>query len=640
MIIELKNKINKIDNPYVSLALSLDQNQGASIVPLLKFITENTKEDINQNIFNIEVANSRYSRYSQNSEINIKMSNILDILGDFTYDNDYGWDTEYPSKIFNLLEKKGLDFTREVEYWSIDFEQFNTWNNINNEQDLIQKIKDANITSKFTDVIFNKPLAGENRNICLLGHAYKQMSQDEFVSRVIKYQTLHEAVENNNKNLIKFLIEECKIDPNLKNSDLSTPLLNCNTVETLEFLGQYKINWFSKNVLGKDCLSFFTAFTDKEKSKEMIDFAQKRMNETINDFVSEEVDQNYIKNRIKQNLLEMVTADKTKKELEDFIKKYKISSFSDIFDENGNSLAQICLEKMNWARYKLFKDHYPLGHTNKNGIGYLELLFPLYNVPHASKAEEIMFELIKNKNKEKNPNFTMNIINRAIEKEHCLNLPSFYFDEKITYDRVEPFVGKEHVGPFIKMFQKNYKRTYANYINNISNELNGLKTTAFLLLTNAVVNNENINFEKISVDSFFSETKDYLTDKMKPAFSTPCVANIIAIIRVIDENEHLKMIDINNLLSDFEQKESEYLIKSFHYAQKNNQEYDFVKTNKELISLLLDKKSELFSAIISNEMIKWVESEDKELAIKMSYSLMKSEIGTKNEMTNKKTIKI
>jgi hypothetical protein len=637
---ELSNKLNDNDNPFVSLGLSLAKEQGSSFLPLLDFVIKNTKKDINEKFFSVEYENNNYSYFEK--EMKITLSSIIEKLGILEYDIGYGWDTNYPNKIFELIKNNGFDFTEESEYWNVDAEIFSTWSvGINTKEELFKKLRDSNIQSKFANPIFDDVFLDERRNICLIRHAFNQMPKDQFYERISKYQTLHRAVNNDKVELIKFLIEECNVDPNIKNEDMETPLFGCTNMATLELMSNYKINWFSQNVLGKDCLSFFTNLTDKDKSKEMVRFAQKKMSETIGDHATEDIDENYIEKRIKKNLLEMVVADKTKKELEDFIKKYKIKSFSDIFDEEGNSLAQICLNKMNWARYRIFKDHYPLAHTNKKGVGSLEIIFSKYKVTFADQALSIMKELVNAKCNEKNSKFAMNVISNFFEKDRVLLLPDFYFNSRITEGEVEPFVGQDSSKKFLKMFSdKNIKNYYGSYVENMEKEIEMVKSVWFVLLSNAVIHNGIIEFDKISVESMFQEIRDYSTGKMKPELSLPSIVNIVALFDVINENEHLNHLDTRKLWEKFEEQATRHILKSYYFCKQKDSEEKFVNSNIELIDLLLSKKSEVFSSIITKEMIEFVQSESKDLSIKMSYVFLSSEMNKNKNIQNKKSIKI
>jgi hypothetical protein len=629
--------INDYNNPYIALAQSLNNNggQGKAVEQLLLFLTTSTNANINDKFLKIntvnETLNGEYFR-----GVSIRIGSILEVLGGMSYENGYDWFTNKPANFFDILEKAGFDFTVESTNWLISYENFQQLTNrVKTKEDFFNLVDELSVQKTVTDPVFGQN-SFEERNICLIGHAYKQMLQNDFEDRVTKHKTLHNAVASSNKNLIKFIIDDCKVNPNIKDENLATPLFYCRDPETLEVLGQYKINWFSKNVLGKDCVSSFTGFYNKEHSNEMIDFAQKMMAKTVNDFQEEEVSQEYIKNRIKQSLLEMVQANRTKKELEDFIKKNKVTSFSDIFDDEGNSLAQICLKKHNWARYEIFKNSYPLDYKNKDGNGYLEILFSTQKASYLDKASNIMSELLDNDIHKKNGNFSFNLILNYFKQSKSLSLPQWYFGQhsKISaYTFAKSIVGEEYAGKFAKEYQPS--DLYGYGINSYEKESQTTKPVAYLLLTHSAIYGNNIDLNVLPIGEIFTENRSYYSDKMELQINSFDLYNFLAIIETIEENPHLQKFDYSKVWEKFEQSAVEHLIKDYH-ARKNDNINQFITNNKFLMNTLLDRDSELFKSMISDDFIRDMHT-DRELSVKFGYVLLSSEIQPKEGRFKKAT---
>jgi len=629
MLNTLPEIINNLNNPYIALAESIrDKEQNSSLINLLSFIKSNTKENINEEMFFVE--HSKNSYYNRNDTMNILSNNIIEIIGSIPYSSTYSWRNNKPNEIFNLLESLNFDFTKETKIWSIPANNIEEFIDVKNKSDLINKLQELNINFELNDPIFNNVSMQEERNICLLGKAFKQMKKEDFEKRVQKYETLIEAVKQNKINLIKFLIEDCGVNPNITNDNLTTPIMVCNKLSTLELLNNYNIDWFAKNILGKDCISNFTTLSDKEQSKDMVNLAQKRINESVNSN-GNNIDKSYIEKRIKQNLLEMVEADRTKKELEDFIKKYRIKDFSDIFDKENNSLAQICLSKQNWARFNIFKNSYNLEHTNQKGEGYLECLFKMERVSYEEQGKRVFTELLQYNVQDKNTNFAFNVMKDDFENERTLSLPKWFLNKQNINWVSSKFVNEDLAKEIVQKFPERFQYYYFNNYNKVQEEdLNVVKFKSLLFLGYMVKHNKQEQLNELPVEKIFTKEKDYLNEnKVIYKVKTHNLLNFLAITENIKENELLTGFNLEKLWNKFEQKSVEHLIKAHH-----NKDDSFIENNREVMLLLLERNSDLFKAILNDDFLTTISS-DKELSVKSSYLLLNDDLNSKIKIEKK-----
>jgi hypothetical protein len=634
---ELMNKINNYKNPYIALAQSLQNNhheQGQGIVDLLRFITKNSKDDVNEFFFNI----SQKSEYVDDELIRfykIERKNILDVLVELRYEKEFGWDTGKPKELFVLLEKAGFLFTRDSPTWLIKETDYHQIKEINNKEDFVKKVREIHIEEykQVNNPIFVFRNAPEEKTMALLSHTFTQMFPEDFAEKVSKYRTLHNAVKSNNREVIKFLVEGCNIDINIKDSDLATPLFYCETLDTLNIINQYKLDWFNKDTANKECLSYFASLEDKEESRQMIRFTQQAITDEISNNPNNGLPSNYLQERIRNSLLEMVQSDRTKKELEDFMKKNNVTSVSDIFDENGNSLAQICLMKNNWARYNIFKNHYPLEHVNNSGKGSLEIIFSLRRVSHERSAKPIFDELLLNGVQYKNGDFSLNLLKEYFKNSSLLELPTWYMNlEEEKKDNFKSFadllIGEKYSQKFIEEY-KQAKHTYS--------EERKIKAVAYLLLTHTVLYSKNINFD-LPLDGIFYENKGYYKNEVKFMLDKNKLTHLLSVIDVIEQNQHLHKVDYSSVWSGFEKAAVEHLLKS--YSKNKEKISAFVQYNEYLMNELADRGSNLFISILNEEFVENIRI-NKELGIKLEYALLSRETSLLNNVDkNKKVNKI
>jgi len=640
MQLEFINKINNYSNPYIAFAMAFQDEtnyQGPAFIELVKFLTNSSKDNINEKFFTIrsegETINDKYFNCYE-----IKHQNIGDILSKVLYEKISDWDIGKPQEIFNLLEKTGFNFTKDISVWKIKQDELEIFSNsINNQSDLVNFLNKHAIKQGKENSIFNIPYyhTNENKIICLLSHAYSQTFPEDFVTKVAEYNTLHMAVKKQMYNLIDFLIEKCDVSPNIKNEKNDIPLFYCDNLDVLKYLEKYQLDWLHKNNLDKDCISVFTGLEDKHISTKMVNYSQVQLANLLSVNPTLNISHNYLNERIRKSLLDMVLADRTKKDLESYIEANNVTTVSDIFDEKGNSLAQICLRKNNWSRYNVFKDAYPLDHVNNDNIGSLEIILSAKRVTYEERAKPILDELLNAGVQFKNVNFSFNLLNEYLNNSYSLDLPQWYMKlESKKRDRFIPFA-TALVGPnYAQKFDDEYfiDSTYTSSTKK-EDAIKKSDAVAYLLLTHTALYNKDVKFD-IFIDDIFNEK-----DKRYNVYSIDDTKlnNFMSIINVIDRNEHLHILDYSQVWNNFEQKALEFIIKTYHNYKDNIS--TFIHMNKSVMNILIDRKSDMFASIVNDEFIHKI-SIDKELSVKLEYVLLSKEVTSNEANKIKKTIKI
>ena len=585
------SKKNNYNNPYIALFNSLESRVDSAILNLIDFISSNTKNNINETF--LTEYSGDYDQYT------IKSQTILDTACNLAYKSGFSWESGIPQKMFQKLFDLGLDFTKETKLYKIPRKETDI---ISVEKDFEFKIQSSELTK---DNVFGE-LSLEEKNILLLKFAYSQMNQEDFNNRVKKYRTLHNAVQKGQKNLIYFLITDCKINPNVLDQDNNPPIFSIKEYDIIEELAKYEINWFQTNILGKDCINIFTNLNNKNVGKKLIDFAQKKMTEAIENNNANNIDENFVYERIKANLLEMVKTDKTKKELADFIKKYKITNLSEIKDEDGTSLAQLCLEKNNWARYDIFKEEYGLGYQNKAGVSTLEIMLSKSHVTREEQATKIVNEILISKAFKNNKLLGVNLFKNALKKDVHLSLPSWYFSRRSTNQEVFFFKqiteNNEQLNNDFKIELETGKNNndYRYYSSNEGSSL----FTSFLILSFDKLYNNSTLFEHISLKNLFEDEFSYRTSSNMLKIKEKSLSNIRNTILLCKKYDYFNSFNFEQ----FEEKLETKIVEQLIVGYKNNIEkgfnentfFDFINKNKEAFSYLIQIKSSLSCELLTD----------------------------------------
>ena len=446
-----------------------------------------------------------------------------------------------------------------------------------------------------------------------------------------------------------FLIQDCKIDPNILDENDSSPLFYVNDFEMIQELAQYDINWFQINKSNKDCINIFTNLNYNESVKKLIDFSQNKMKESIEKNNLNSLDDNFVYERIKANLLEMVNTDKTKKELSDFIKKYKIDNISEIKDEEGNSLAQLCLMKNNWARYEMFKKYYGLNYKNKKGVSNLEIMLSKNNVNRESQAINIVKEIIKTKSFINNNLLGVNLFNVAIERDKYLSLPFWLFSKKSSNEELLFFKeltqnNEEMLRDFQVELENGKKNNDFSYFN--SSEGSSLFTTYLILCFDNLYNNSNL-FKNLSLNDLFEEEFSFLSKQNIIRINQEAFFNIKNAIYLCNKYDYFKTFAVDYFEQKLEAKIVEQLIIGYKkisegefnentfygYINKNKPAFDFLtKLNSKLSFELIDKN---FIEKIKKIEYKFNKQQDIEIITGINYLYLNNNLKNKAESPSK-----
>lgn len=631
---------NNYDNPYIAVFSSLENKVDNAILHLIDFISTKTDKDINEPF--LKESFGEYDKYT------IKLHSILDIACNLTFKSGYGWETGTPQTMFQKLFDLGLDFTKETKLYKIP------------RKEIEELIKEGYLYSKIEtsedreDNVFGNLSGLEEKNILLIKFAYKQMDQNEFNKRVQKYRTLHEAIQKGQKNLMHFLIKECKIDPNILDKDDSPPLFSVKEYEMIEELSKYDINWFQTNKFSKDSINIFTNLNNKDVGKKLIDFTQKKMTEAIENNKNINLDENFVYERIKSNLLEMVKTDKTKKELSDFIKKYKINNLSEIKDEEGNSLAQLCLEKNNWARYDIFKNEYGLDYQNKKGVSTLEIMLMKSHVTREEQAIKIINEILQTKSFVNNKMLGLNLFKECLKKDQYLSLPSWYFSRRSNNQEILFFTQMtqnneqliNHFKDELEIGKNNNEYKYYS-----ASEASSLFTTFFVLSFDKLYNESSL-FQNISLKNLFEEEFSYRSSSNIIKIKDKAFSNIKNAIYLCKKYDYFNSFNISVFEEKIETKIVEQLIIGYKKNTENgfneNSFFDFIIKNKEAFSFLIKTNSQLGVELFNEEFMENVKKiehkfnqQDREVYTGINYLFLNKNLNDKNSNTqNTKKMKI
>lgn len=287
---------------------------------------------------------------------------------------------------YELLFKSGLDPTSEIKLYNMP----NSYNSYvhNTYETIASEVAQHGKLIKTDDSVFSRMELSEERNIFFMDHICALLSEEKYVERVEKYSSLHRAVILNKHQIIDFFAKQ-HLDINMRDSDMRTPLMFAKNMETLNLVDSYSPKWLCTDIENKDALSYFLHVQDKAVSSQMQQYAQQRIHQAVirGETNSNVASSDYVETRLKTTLLEMVKADKTKKELEEFLKKNQINNIDSIVDAKGNNLAMLCIKDNNWARYKLFSQYSNITHSNQYGWNVAHQIM-MKTHPHLTRKDD------------------------------------------------------------------------------------------------------------------------------------------------------------------------------------------------------------------------------------------------------------
>lgn len=362
-------------NPFITIAINIyNSNEfNVSSFDLINFLLdyEHFKHfDINEQVL---VENTSQYNYSYKNETNTYKRNFFNII--FSMNNSFNPD---------LLEKL-ISIGMKINPF------------FQNQDGLIND-----------DILFSRPELDERRNIFLMNLYLKQNGIDDFTQQIRKFNTLHKSVALNKLNLVKFLLEHVSI--NITNDNLESCIMFAKNPDTLDFLAKYNPNWKQKDIFGNNVSYFFSGHSDDSIKKILLDKFFNYLSASKE--ADNEENNELIKIRLKETLINLVEKDGTKSELQSFIKKYKIKDSHLITNKNNRTLAHVCIANGDFARSTVFNgnDYF---HVDDNGYNIFNSLFRQTNISSSTKLEHvnsIILECLSDKNKA----FTEKSFNRLL----------------------------------------------------------------------------------------------------------------------------------------------------------------------------------------------------------------------------------
>lgn len=371
------NLLTETNNPFINVAVNIANNKNCfdkSSFKLINFLLDNQKFqpfDLNEKILIRDNINN--SLYYTNKEINY-FSNFFNTI--FIIENSFN------PQLINKMVDSGLIF-----------DPF--YRNENNEI--------------INDILFSRPELSGDRNIFLLELYLKQHGLENFTSNIAHFNTLNKCILLNKLDVAEFILKHVSID--LTNDNLETPIMYAKNLTTLNFLVSYNPTWNRKNIFNQDCSYFFSLINDGKLKEDMLNLFLSELSKSNNS----EADNNeqYIQKRLEETLINLVTKDATKLELQTFLKKYKLKNTHLLTDQNNRTLGHICVSNEDFPRFELFNNT-DLYHTDNNGYNIFTTLFSknrLYSNSKISKAKTLFLKCLE----EPDRNITSKNIDKLIE---------------------------------------------------------------------------------------------------------------------------------------------------------------------------------------------------------------------------------
>lgn len=632
------DKFNNYKNIYIAFASLVKEGMNEALLPMLENIDSQKSFDINETFF---VYNG-YEYFKSERYLKIEERNLLDSILISTFENHNNWDKNFTSKIVDFFVDKKVDFKHEGKVFVITEEELiNAIENSTNKKELRNELVKKSNHIKDVSSVFNKGNE-EIKKIKLLNAAYNNLEFSDFNELIKKHKILHFAVEKKEFNLINLLIAEKKVDVNLEDDKNSTPLLYANSLEAVKFIAQYEPNWFAVNAEGKDCVNCFSVIYDKEVSNRMISFAQNKMKENID---KSGLSEDFLNNKIKETLIDLIKTDKNKKELVDYLKKHKIKKFDDIKDEDGSSIAQMCLEKGNWAKYEVFK----LEGLDQNNVGRTELdiLLCKKNIKRANEAKKI-FEHVVSKGWDIYKNFAFNVLDeKYIEKSYNSGssiLPRWIFEDerngrsKELGEFLKTFVGeKQFIIDGLK--KEDSKITDASsYSEKLDKEF---YLDIYFLLSHWKLYGEK-KLVDLDVESLLRKQRKYSAESDYYEIDSSKFDKFVKLIQVANNYDFFDDLHVY----DFEIKLEEFVTKTFikeFYKSKNKKDSSFSKffsSNKDSLDYCFKHNHGIIQELITDDFIEFLQKEGKYLLEIAQAIKLDKELSHKKENRKVKGMKI
>lgn len=423
-----------------------------SFLDLLKFIGDNTKDNIN-----VKFIRSK----GDTTRLHTSFEEIYKITGEFSYIT-----SKEERDLWNYLIEKGLDLKSE----SIRIKKENQ-NEVDpqiiaNEYEALKMIQDKDVDIEYYHSLFTNL---KHKNIFLLEKHSEIYGLEETKKYLLKYLTLHQAVKDNNIEFTSFLFDKYKIDVNTKDEQGQTPLMLVRSPELLELILTQKPNAILKDIENNDAIKKFS-YKIKSGHNEFMQMAislEKYILE--NPAINQETHEEQVK-RKEDVLINFVETDKTKKDVETYIKKVKLKNLDKIVNKDGLNLAYISLKKESWAKFFMFySNENSQFATPKTNITYLQVMLGKYIRSRIDPAKDILNVLIKDF-KGNIGDVIENLVQEQIEQGIPFQLPEWIIKNNVFSQFI---TNKTNLIPTFKSLDKIYNfEDFENKKKDISNNLN------------------------------------------------------------------------------------------------------------------------------------------------------------------------
>lgn len=444
-------------NPFINMAINIFNNKGGfdkSSFQLVEFLLN--YEHYHDFDLNEEFMITTSDYYSKNESYYTNFFNTIFIL-----------ENSFNPKLINQLVSSGLKFNPFF---------------INEKKEVVG------------DILFTRTELNSTRNIFLFDLYIQQYGIKDFTQKVIAHNTLNKCIAQKQLETAKFLLKHVSID--LENENLETPIMYAKNLESLELLSKYNPSWGQKNALGQDCSFYFSGLQDDNMKKEMINFYLQELSKDTKSIVQ---DQNYVNKRLQETLIQLVSKDATKVELQTFLKKYKLSQPELLTNQNNRTLGHICIANEDFARFTLFPDT-NLYHIDNNGYNIFVSLFNKSRFSSDTKiknAKSILLSCLEEPEK----NITQQTFNRLLQipfnNSECL--PDWILKDHFLRNET------------LKAFKINSSEVlFGDYINKSNSLTSHDKLKIFFDLLGNVMKDYEVSL--LNVDKIFNKmfnTRDY-----------------------------------------------------------------------------------------------------------------------------------
>lgn len=641
-ISEVEYNLNK-DNKFYWFISSIGSNGiNRTFLELLRNSVNLFKEDINKPIYQI-----RYD-WNDNSKPIWKVSVVspASAIFDLTYSPECDWSTDFPISLVNFLKSEGLDFTISDKVFNFNRVNHGSSESIDDLSHIFLNFKGLETLHKdaksFSEVCKYMELNfGRENNARIptfLKCLYEQLGREDFIKEATSKNLLHSSCVGYDS-VLDLLVNEFKLDVNFKDKHGYTPAMLCKTPESLKILLKREdIDLFAKNNKGKDCLYSYGTLYDKQASKELLDLVREEIN---NKSKSKGLNYNDIMlSSNKETLLAMVKSEKNKKEVEDFIKKSNLKDISDIFDEKGRSLEQICVSMDNWSKYPLFKDCVPADYKDNFGFSALDYMLVKQEVKNPNQATKVLSQMLCDIPEDTG----LNVIRNFFKNGKPISVPKWFIGNSTASQFLEGFLGVDVSNDEIDSF-KNCVRANP-YFNNLylveQYRVDIMKNFALPYFTHIKNNNLTHELNNLELDNLCSVTKD-----RNGSPSPECSAVMITNLRVIHSLCKDLEVDFNPLFKRFEEKAISYLLEAYRDVKTNAAEDRYVLEgylieSLPLIEALIDFGSQRVPEAVTYGYINDVKSatlyseEQQEVVKKIEASMLSLALQDKNEVKPKK----